>query len=153
MRTNWDTVPDVEDRTSVPEGVYDVQIVEVQERETRDGSDRWALRLEVCAGEYTGRHAGWDGLVWSERGMPRVKQLLSVLGLPVEGEQELQPDDLTGLRGRVQLVPEEYENPLGVITRRMSVPYDGWAPADEATEGDVDGGRATREALGRDSPF
>ena len=153
MRTNWDTVPNVEDRTSVPEGAYDVEVVEVQERQTRDGSDRWALRLEVCAGEYAGRHAAWDGLVWSERGMPRVKRLLSVLGLPVEGEQELESDDLTGRRGRVELVPEEYENPLGVITRRMSVPYDGWAPAEGAGGAGVDGNRATREALARDSPF
>lgn len=150
MRTNWDTVEDIEDRTSVPEGDYEVEVVEVQERETREGCERWALRLAVFGGDYAGRHAAWDGLVWSERAMPRAKRLLGALGLPVEGEQSLIPSDLVGRRGRVSLVHEDHESASGVVTRRMAVPYDGWSVAEPS---DIDGSPATREARDRDSPF
>ncbi len=135
MRTNWDTVQDLEDRTSVPEGHYEVEIVEVQERLTRDGSERWALRLAVAAGEFAGRHAAWDSLVWSERALPRAKRLLRVLGLPVEGEQALSAGDLVGRRAWVRVMHEDYESATGVVTRRMTVPYDGWMESGPNLEG------------------
>ncbi len=160
MRVDLSTVPDTEDVLTVPEGVYDVKIIDVRDGHTRDGSDRWSMRLEVLDGEYAGKHAGWDSLNWSERGKPRVKRVLAVLGFEVDGELNLEPADLEGRRGRVAVVIEEFENAAGVIQRRLTVPYDGWAPyggADNDVDGDVDGNvdgdGATREALMRDSPF
>ena len=168
MRTNWDEVSEVDDLISVPEGVYEVRISEVRETQTRDGHARWALRLEICTGELIGRTAAWDGLVWSERAMPRAKRILRFLGLPVEGEQELQPADLIGLRGRVSVIHEDWESETGAVRRRTAVPWDGWGPAEEPSEepgdgagdragdraGDGTGGRDdAARALAQDSPF
>ena len=149
MLTNWDDV-NREDRTSVPAGVYAVEIVEVRETRTRDGSERWALRLDVVDGAYAGRIAAWDGIVWSDRALPRAKRILEVLGFPVEGEQELHSAALVGRRARVELVHEDYENEAGLVSTRTSVPYDGWGPLEQAS---VDGEAGAREALARDSPF
>lgn len=150
MLMNWDDVASHEDRTSVPAGVYPVEVVEVRETHTKDGSERWAVRLDIADGEFAGRIAAWDGLVWSDRALPRAKRILEALGFPVEGEQELQPAALVGRRARVELVHEDYENGAGVVTRRTAVPYDGWGPLEGPG---VDCGEGTREALGRDSPF
>ena len=53
-------------------------IEEVRPGATREGSPRWACRLEVAEGEYAGRTAAWDSLVFSERGLPRVAASLLV---------------------------------------------------------------------------
>jgi len=150
MLMNWDDVANHEDRTSVPAGVYPVEVVEVRETHTKDGSERWALRLHIADGEYAGRIAAWDGLVWSDRALPRAKRILEVLGFPVEGEQELHSAALVGRRARVELVHEEYESSAGVVTRRTAVSYDGWGALEEVG---VDGEGSARDALARDSPF
>ena len=77
MQVDFSLVDDVESFISVPEGIYLCRIADVREGVTRDGSPRWGIRLEVAEGEYAGRTAAWDGLPWSERGLPRVKQVLS----------------------------------------------------------------------------
>ena len=152
MRVNFQDVPDDNDNLTVPVGVYDVKVVSVYPGHTRDGNERWGLRLEVLDGEFAGKLAAWDGLVWSERGMPRIKSVLEVLGFDVQGELEVEPDDLEGRKARVEVVIEEYESATGVLKRGMAVPYGGWAVLDGAP-GDVDEEGATREALVRDSPF
>jgi hypothetical protein len=49
------------------------------------------LALEVAEGDDTGAWI-WDNLVMNKGGFPRVKMLYRQLGLPVEGEFELDPD-------------------------------------------------------------
>ena len=79
-------------------------------------------------GEYAGRTAGWDALTWSERGIPRVKRTLSVLGLDVRGEIDLEPNDLVGLGARVSFESEEREDAQsGRRVVRLRVPYAGYA--------------------------
>jgi hypothetical protein len=130
MKLDFSTVEDAESFVSIPEGTYSVRIAEVRENATRDGSPRWSLRLEVAEGEYAGRTAAWDSLVFSERGLPRVKQVLGLLGFDVSGAVELQPPDLIDLRARAQLQIEEYEDRLtGKRQRRLRVPYSGYESA------------------------
>jgi len=132
MQIDFSRVDDVESYASIPEGTYLCRVAEVREGVTRDGSPRWALRLEVADGDYAGRTAAWDGLTWSERGLPRVKQVLGKLGFDVSGPVELQPEDLRGLVARVQLQPEEREDPLnGRRVVRLRVPYMGYEAATE----------------------
>jgi hypothetical protein len=91
----------------------------------------------VISGEYAGRTAGWDSLTWSERGIQRVKRVLSVLGLDVRGEIDLQPNDLVGLTARTSFEPEEREDPLtGRRQLRMRVPYSGYAALEKKRDAD-----------------
>ena len=120
-------VDEVQDFKSIPAGEYTVKIDEVRVGVTRDGSERWAMRLVVTDGDYAGRTAAWDGLAWSERGLPRVKFVLSRLGFDVAGRLALEPDDLVGHEAHVRLIEEEQTDATtGRRVVRLKVPYTGW---------------------------
>ena len=132
MHIDFSDIGDVESYVSVPEGVYVCRIAEIREGVARNGSPRWALRLEVADGEYAGRTAAWDGLHWSERGLPRVKKILARLGFDVSGTLDVEPADLEGRRVKVQLLAEEREDPLtGQRIARLRVPYLGYEAVEE----------------------
>jgi hypothetical protein len=134
MQVDFSDVQDVENYLSVPEGTYLCRIAEVRQGVTRDGNPRWSLRLEVAEGDYAGKTAAWDGLNWTERGMPRVKKVLARLGFDVSGILDLQPDELVGRRVQAQLLPEEREDrETGRRITSMRVPYMGY----EAVEQDA----------------
>jgi len=127
MQIDFSTVEDVESFVSIPVGTYVCRVAEVREAQTREGSPRWGLRLEVAEGEYAGRTAAWDGLVWSERGLPRVKTILGRLGFDVSGHLEIESSELVGRQAIVQLELEEREDPLsGRRVSRLRVPYMGY---------------------------
>ena len=130
MMFDFSAVDDVESFINVPEGLHNCRVAEVRDGRSRDGSVRWSYRLEVLDGEWAGRTAAWDSLIWSERGIYRVKKVLSALGLDVSGVVELQSSDLVVLRARVRVEPEEREDPqTGKRQVRMRVPYLGYEPA------------------------
>ncbi|MDP6538459.1 MAG: DUF669 domain-containing protein [Planctomycetota bacterium] len=131
MQYDFSTVADVVSFASVPEGRYLCRVAEVREGESRDGSPRWSLRLEVAEGDRAGRTAAWDSITWSERGIHRVKLVLDTLGIDTEGVVEIAPDELVGLETCVEVVLEEREDPLsGRRELRNRVPYDGYLPAE-----------------------
>ncbi len=131
MRMDFSQIEDVQDFVSVPEGTYACRVAEVREGRTRDGNPRWAMRLEVAEGEYAGRTAAWDGLSWTERGLHRVKFVLEKLGFDVRGELDLEPGELVGRQAVVELLTEEWEDPLtGNRQLRLRVPYAGYQSAD-----------------------
>jgi hypothetical protein len=128
MRWDFTDVDEAEDFASLPQGWYTVKVDEVREGKTRDGTDRWGLKLVVTQGPYAGRVAAWDGLVWSDRASSRAKRLLGAMGIDSSGEVDLGPQDVLGRCLDVELVPEEWENPVtGRRQRRNVVPYDGIA--------------------------
>lgn len=130
MKLDFSTIEDAESYISIPEGSYLCRIAEVRENITRDGSPRWSMRLEVVDGEYAGRTAAWDSLVFSERGLPRVKHVLGLLGFDVSGSLEVVPSDLLDLRARAQCQIEEFADSLtGKRQRRLRVPYGGYERA------------------------
>jgi len=127
MKLDFSSIEDAESYVSIPEGTYVCRVAEVRENRTRDGSPKWGLRLEVAEGEYAGRTAAWDSLVFSERGLPRVKHVLARLGFDVSGLVEIHPTDLLGRLSRAQCLLEEFEDPLtGRRQRRLRVPYAGY---------------------------
>lgn len=130
MKLDFTAIEDAESYISIPEGTYLCRIAEVRESLTRDGNPRWSVRLEVAEGEYAGRTAAWDSLVFSERGLPRVKHVLALLGFDTTGSIELHPNDLLDLRARAQCLIEEFEDRLtGKRQRRLRVPYSGYESA------------------------
>ena len=136
MHFAFRSVDDLESFVSVPRGIHDGRVAVVRAGRARDGSIRWSFRLEVVDGEWAGRTAAWDSLTWSERGVYRVKKVLEALGLDVTGELEIESNDLVDLRARVQIEPEEREDPLtGRRQVRMRVPYLGYARLENGSEG------------------
>lgn len=119
------------DFVSIPAGTYLCEIAEVRVGTTKAGDPRWAIRLVVAEGEFTGRHAAWDGLVFSTRGQARVRRVFGELGLPNEGRVEIEPADLQGRRALVEVGPTEFVTPAGETIRRNDVPYDGYRAVPE----------------------
>ena len=119
----------VQDFITIPAGTYLCEIAEVRPGTTRNGDERWGLRLVVCEGDFVGRQAAWDGLSFSERGRARVQRVLRAFGLPSSGRVDLEPEDLHGLRAFVEVLPQESRDPgTGDLIRRNEVPYDGYRP-------------------------
>lgn len=132
MELDFRHVKDTESYTSIPPGTYRVRIIETRPGVTRDDSPMWGLRLQVVDGEYGGRLAAWDNLVFSERGLPRAKLVLEALGFDVSGTLELERGQLLGLEARVDLVHETYDNArTGRREERNAVKYAGWSPPED----------------------
>ena len=136
MKLDLTHLEDTDSFVTIPEGFYLCRVAEVRPGTTRDGQPRWGLRLEVAEGDHAGRTAAWDGLTFSERGLPRVKQVLEQLGFDVSAPLDLDPDDLLERPVRVQLVLETREDPLtGRRVERLKVPYQGYVSVDEDLPG------------------
>lgn len=143
MNIDFSTIIEPENFVTVPEGVYVCRIAEVRPGVSRDGSERWSLRLVVDDGDHAGHTAAWDSLTWSEKGVFRVKRALEAFGFDVSGETTVEPGDLQGRQVRVQLVQTTWEDPdTGRRQERMTVPYLGYMPYGIAEEQDEGSGRA-----------
>jgi len=130
MQIDLSNVENIEDLRSVPPGEYPCRVVEVRESRSPAGHVRWGLRWEVDSGEWQGRTACWDSLHWSERGMPRAKFVLQILGFPVTGKLDLQPQALMGMKALVTVQPEEREDAATGVRRLVNrVPFTGYGPA------------------------
>ena len=139
MQYDFSNVDDDRDEfVLVPDGIYAVRIAETRESRGRDGSEHWGLRLEVLDGDCVGKTAAWDWLVWSERGIPRIKRILRALGMEVGGVIDICPQDLVGLKACVQVGVEEREDAhTGRRTIRNKVPYEGYAPYEIGGLGEI----------------
>ena len=135
MQIDLSSVDDVESFISIPEGQYLCRVADVRPGLTREGKPRWSMRLEVMEGQYAGRTAAWDNVVWSERGLPRAKRLLEAFGFDVSRPLDLEPDDLKGRRIFAHFVTEEREDPAtGQRVKRLRVPYSGFEAAGNAED-------------------
>lgn len=131
MELDFTDTDELRDYVTVPEGTYLCEVALVQPGTTRSGDVRWGIRLVVAEGDFVGRQAAWDGLVFSDRGMPRVRLVLSALGIPCNGRVEIEPADLVGRTAMVAIRPQESDDPVsGHRVRRNEVPYDGYRPAE-----------------------
>jgi hypothetical protein len=116
----------------VPAGQYLCEVAEVRVGTTRAGDERWSLWLVVAAGEFKGRHAAWDSLVFSTRGRARARMVFSALGL--RKKKNVEPADLKGRRALVEVRPAQYLTPEGEPVTRNEVPYDGYSVAGDSEE-------------------
>jgi hypothetical protein len=116
----------------VPAGTYLCRVAEIRISTTRAGDERWGMRLVVAAGEFVGRHAAWDSLVFSVRGRARARFVFAALGL--SGAKDVKPADLEGRQANVEVRPVQYLLPDGSPVSKNEVPYDGYgrvAPSEE----------------------
>jgi hypothetical protein len=129
MEIDFKQVEDLEDLRAVPDGEYTCRIAEIRESRSPAGHIRWGLRWEVALGDWQGRTACWDSLHWSERGLPRLKYVLRILGFDVSGELSVQATDLENRRALVSCTSEEREDPVSGIRRLLNrVPFAGYRP-------------------------
>ena len=137
MQIDPDEGSDVDDYVIVEEGTYPLRIESIKPRNNADGDVSWMLRLVLLEGERAGRVAAFDWLNFSERGMHRVRSILSSLGFDVSVPIQVEPADLEGKVANVRLINQETVHPdTGRHQRRSRVPYDGWSPCPNAEDYD-----------------
>lgn len=124
----------MENFIDVPAGTHLCRVAEVRISTTRAGDERWALRLVIAAGEFMGRQAAWDSLVFSVRGRARARFVFAALGL--SGTKDIKATDLEGRQANVEVRPVQYLLPDGTPVSRNEVPYDGYGrvPPSEEVE-------------------
>jgi Protein of unknown function (DUF669) len=148
MELDFNDREQVTDYISVPEGTYLCRIMDVRERQTRNGDALWALKLMVAEGEFSGRDAAWDNLVFSSRGLNRVKTVFAAFGLPADGKIQVDPGDLLNREVFATVRPAEYMSAEGSIVRRNEVPYDGYQAVEKESSATVDPPDEAREDAG-----
>lgn len=124
-RVDWNTVPDAQDFTPLPDGVYSVKVFDVTSGETKDGDEMWTLELEVLDEAFEGRKL-WDRITWSDAGKPRCKLVFSRLGLDVSQAVDAKPGDLVDKTARVQVFEHEYTDKKGNVKKGNKIPFDGY---------------------------
>lgn len=149
MRLDFETTDQVTDFVTIPAGTYLCRIAEVRDQQSKAGDTMWGIRLVVTEGEFTGRMAAWDNLVFSSRGLHRVQSILEALGLPADGKIELNPEDILDREAFVEVRPAEYHSPEGGMTRRNEIPYGGYRALVREPGPD----KGTSDRLDADMPF
>ncbi len=135
MQIDPDHGSGIDDYVIVEEGTYPLRIESIKPKNNADGDVSWMLRLVLVEGERAGRIAAFDWLNFNDRGMHRVRSILSALGFDVSVAIEVEPDDLEGKIARVRLINQETVHPeTGRTQRRSRVPYDGWSPCPNAED-------------------
>jgi hypothetical protein len=151
MDIDFDETDRVNDFITVPAGTYLCRVAEVRPGLSRAGDERWSIRLVVAEGQYVGKQAAWDSVVFSNRGRGRARIVFQALGLPAKGRVQVQPSDLEGRQAFVEVRPAEYANPSGEVVRRNEVPYDGYRACETGADA-ATGPRSTRQKSAADGP-
>ena len=135
MRINFRTVPNAKDFDPIPPGQYACELKTVEERKSAAGHPYWALQWAVSEGQFKGATV-FDFMVFSAKGLPRLKLLCQVSGIDVKGMVDLKPETLLGARARVSVVTNEYQDREGKARTGNKASYFGYAPLGTGTEDD-----------------
>lgn len=118
------------DFEAIPRGTYPAIIEDcVFEYSKSSNNPMWSLRLEVEDGEYKGRYL-FHHLVFSERGLPRVRRALARLGFNELVEKPFNPEKvaeeglLVGTRCRARVDVRPYEGVLRNNVKDLLPPED-----------------------------
>ncbi len=132
MNLDFETTKKVSDFVSVPAGTYLCRVGQVRPGTTRNGDERWSISLVIAEGQFAGKQAAWDNLVFSPRGLARVRLVFEAFGLPSSGRVDVMPSDLEGCTAFVEVRPAEYAAAGGPVIRRNEVPYAGYRAVEGA---------------------
>jgi hypothetical protein len=131
---DFDSVPDMDDFSPMPEGDYLCELEDIEPKDTQSGNRMWNLKFRVVEGECEKRII-FDNMVFSdnEKTQQRVKLVCSRLGLNTEGMTRLTPDLLIGRQCIVSTFIDEYADEEGNCKKRNKVPFAGYQSIDGDT--------------------
>ena len=131
MRINFSGVNSAAGNGPIPPGEYLVKVARVKEKQSRDGKAYWNLGLEVLQDAFAGRFV-FDKLFFTPQALPRLKIILGALGIAVDGDLDVEPDDLLNRRAFVRVEHDQYSKD-GAIQQGNKVTYDGYRAVKEPT--------------------
>ena len=127
-KRDWDKVPDSESWI-VPAGEYLCEVTDVETSQTQYGDEMWSLKLTVKQGEFAGKWF-FDRLIFSEKGVSRVKLVCGKFGIELKGQMDLEPEHLLNRCALVTTDIDTYEHmESGQMRKRNNVPFDGYRRA------------------------
>ena len=131
MRINFSGMKSAAGNGPIPPGEYLARVASVKEKQTRDGKTYWNVALEVLEGDFAGRFV-FDNIFFTPQAIPRLKIILDALGIAVDGELEVEPDDLRDRRALVQVERDQYSKD-GAMQQGNKITYDGYRAVKEQT--------------------
>ena len=126
MKTiDFSEVPDLDERSPVPEGPYRVEVYKAKYDTTQGGGDYLKLRLHVTDGEHAGAILN-DQVYFTERALPRLKLILKALRIDTEGELTIGPELLKGKTCLVDVIVNSYVKTDGSEAKANAIPFAGY---------------------------
>lgn len=122
---NWDDIPEPDDYSPLPDGKYHIKVSKIEEKTTKNGDEMWAMTLEVLKSEYAGRKL-FDNLTFSEKGIKRVKLVLSRLGVALLNGLMPKPITAFGKEAIVDVVTDDYTDNNGNTKKKNTVLFAGY---------------------------
>jgi hypothetical protein len=115
-RERYNDVPDV-DFELIPEGRYQVKVIESVVVEKPGKNDQWKLTLEITRGQFKGRLL-WATYSMIDKAKGFRKGAITAMGLDPEGEVDL-IDDVQGRRCYAEVNHEDYEGKTYSRVKRL----------------------------------
>lgn len=97
----------VPSREALAEGVYELQIVEVEETTSSTGNPMLKMTYDVLGVE--GNRKLFDNFVLIDKCLWKIKELFDAIGLDTSQICEIEPSELIGYTVKAKVVQEEYE--------------------------------------------
>jgi hypothetical protein len=92
----------------LPAGTHDVTVIKAEESMSSSGNPQLELELEAFEGPNKGgRIRDWITVIPTTAG--KVKQVLTALGLEVDGKYTIDPDNLVGRKAQILVRNELYD--------------------------------------------
>lgn len=115
LNLDFSSVPS---REPLEEGVYHLQIANVEE--TQSSTNNPMLKVEYDVLGVEGSHKVWDNYVLIDKCLWKVKELFDAVGIDTSEIVEMDVDELVGMELQGKIVQEEYQ---GNIQNRVKKLY------------------------------
>lgn len=126
---NWNNVPDQEDFSPIPEGIYPCVIDKAEEKVNEEtGNIRWDLKWKVAEGEYKGKQVSDMLFFHSEKCLKRAKMVFKKLGIPLKNKLEV--SCFNGKKANLDVIVEPWETEDGKKRKINKVSFSGYFPFD-----------------------
>jgi hypothetical protein len=127
-KVNFSNVPDAGAYPVAPEGIYRLEIVEIDDTaETKAGEEMWRLRLKIVSGEYKGCFV-FDNLTFNTKALGKAKMLCKAVGVDVSKEFFLTPAMLIHKELSASVIVDDYQGQT-----RNKIPFAGYSVPQEGT--------------------
>lgn len=104
LNLDFSSVPS---REALPEGVYELQIAAVTEKNSSTGNPMLAVEYDVL--NVDGNRKVFDNYVLIDKCLWKVKELFDALGIDTSEIVDIDPQELVGMTCKAKIIQEEYE--------------------------------------------
>lgn len=128
MKANWN---EIQEDTLIAKGEHLTRIVEAEQKTSSKGDEMWSLKHKVVEGPSKDL-TGYDNITFSPgAGMQRCKLVITRLGVELQNDTEVFPEDLVGRAAYTTWYHDEYNG-----RKIAKITFDGYRRAENVKRQD-----------------